>query len=132
MRRAEFEASASFDRWTTSLTYGDYAAQPLLGFLQRREGLLGNAKFKIDPNWLMLGGVRYDLVADRVTETQIGVGYIDDCLILALNYVTEYAYNSSKTFNHQILLQLSLRTIGGNTLSTNTSALTPGNSGTPK
>ena len=31
----------------------------------------------------------------KLNETQIGVGYIDDCLILALNYITEYAYNST-------------------------------------
>src|SRR5262249_24545980 len=41
LQRAEFEATANFDRWSTSVVYGNYAAQPLLGFLDRREGLLG-------------------------------------------------------------------------------------------
>ena len=38
---SKLEASAKFDRWNVSLLYGDYAAQPELGFLDRRQGLLG-------------------------------------------------------------------------------------------
>jgi hypothetical protein len=32
---------------------------------------------------------------------------------LALNYITEYRYNTVDRFNHTVLLQLSLRTLGG-------------------
>jgi len=123
LQRAEFEATANFDRWTTSLVYGNYAPQPLLGFLDRREGLLANVRFKIDASWLALGGLRYDLVANRVAGAQIGVGYVDDCLILALNYITEYAYNSNRTFNQTVMLQIGLRTLGGTTVGTGLGAL---------
>ena len=30
----------------------------------------------------------------QLNETQIGMGYVDDCLILALNYITEYRYSN--------------------------------------
>ena len=66
----------------------------------------------------MLGAVRYDLRAEQLTETQIGLGYIDDCLILALNYITEFNYNATQKHNHSLMLQLSLRTLGGNSVST--------------
>jgi LPS-assembly protein len=123
LQRSEFEATVNFDRWTTSLVYGNYAAQPLLGFLDRREGLLANVRFKIDASWLALGGLRYDLVANRVAGGQIGIGYVDDCLILAVNYITEYAYNSNRTFNQTVMLQLGLRTLGGVTVGTGLGAL---------
>jgi LPS-assembly protein len=126
LQRSEFEVSAAFDRWSTTVTYGSYAAQPALGFLDRREGIVGTARFKVDSNWLLLGAALYDLRAEKFTQTQIGVGYVDDCLILALNYITEYAYNSTQTFNHSIMMQLTLRTIGGNSVSTNTTALSQG------
>ena len=58
LQRSEFEATVNFNRWTTSITYGNYAAQPALGFVDRREGILANARYKIDPNWLLLGGLR--------------------------------------------------------------------------
>src|SRR5262249_14932457 len=93
VQRAELETTANFGRWTTMLMYGSYAAQPALGFLDRREGVLGNARLKVDTNWVLLAAARYDLRAHQVSQTQIGVGYIDDCLILALNYITDYAYS---------------------------------------
>jgi LPS-assembly protein len=95
--------------------YGNYAAQPLIGFLDRREGILGTARFKLDPNWVLLGGAGYDIHNKSLTQTQIGVGYIDDCLILALNYITSYAYSGSVTVNHQYMAQITLRTLGGTT-----------------
>ncbi len=117
LQRTELEGSTSFDRWTATVMYGNYAAQPLLGYPDRREGILGSGRFSLSPNWLLLGAARYDLRAEKISQTQIGVGYIDDCLILALNYITDYAYNSTTQLNHTIMFQISLRTIGGNTVS---------------
>ena len=138
LQRTEFEAQANFDRWSTSVIYGNYAAQPALGFLERREGVVGSAKFKVNPNWLVLGAVRYDLRAEQLTETQIGLGYIDDCLILALNYITEFNYNSSlpnaQKHNQTLMFQLSFRTLGGSSGSTGVTGFGSGqpSSGYPK
>jgi len=44
--RFEAEGRATFDRWSVSMLYGDYAPQPELGYLTRREGLLGTASVK--------------------------------------------------------------------------------------
>jgi len=115
LRRTELETTANFGRWTTSVMYGNYAAQPELGFLDRREGILGNGRLKVTPNWVLLAAARYDLRAHQVSQTQIGVGYIDDCLILALNYITDDAYSGSVSVNHTFMAQVSLRTLGGNT-----------------
>jgi LPS-assembly protein len=121
LQRSELETVANFGRWSTTVLYGNYAAQPLIGFLNRREGILGTARLKVNPNWVLLGGAGYDIHAKSVTQTQIGVGYIDDCLILALNYITSYAYSGSVSVNHTYMMQVSLRTLGGNT-STNSGA----------
>jgi LPS-assembly protein len=115
LQRTELETTATFGRWTTTLMYGNYAAQPLIGFLDRREGVLGSARLKVNPNWVLLGGAGYDIHAKSITQTQIGVGYIDDCLILALNYITSYAYSGSVSVNHTYMMQVSLRTLGGTT-----------------
>ena len=68
MRRLELETRANFERWTVSLLYGNYDKQPELGFLNRREGLLGTASFKVAANWVVSGGVRYDLKPTRSTR----------------------------------------------------------------
>ncbi|AXK80510.1 LPS-assembly protein LptD [Pseudolabrys taiwanensis] len=112
-KRFELEARANFDRWTGMVLYGDYAAQPELGFLNRRQGIYGLGTYKLDANWVLLGGARYDINAEKFDQTRIGVGYVDDCLILAVNYITSYIYSGNVTNNHTIMLQLSLRTLGG-------------------
>ena len=113
VQRSEYEASFNFERWSTTIMYGYYAPQPAIGFLDGREGVTSTGRFKLSPNWQTFGGVRYDLRANQLNETQIGMGYVDDCLILAVNYITEYRYNTNDSHNHTVMLQFSLRTIGG-------------------
>jgi LPS-assembly protein len=113
VRRLELETNAKFDRWNLGLLYGDYAAQPELGFLDRRQGILGTGSYKIDANWVVLGGARYDINAGKFDQTRLGLGYVDDCLILAVNYITNYTYSGNVSADHAIMLQLSLRTLGG-------------------
>jgi LPS-assembly protein len=123
LQRTELETAANFGRWTTSVMYGSYAAQPGLGFLTQREGILGSARLKLDENWLLLGAARYDLRAHELSQTQIGVGYIDDCLILALNYITDYAYSGSLSVNRSLMMQINLRTLGGTSASQGVSTI---------
>jgi len=123
VQRMELESTANFGRWNTSVMYGDYAAQPALG-LNQRQGILDTGRFKLNENWVLLGGALYDVRAKKISQTQVGLGYIDDCLILALNYMTSYSYSGSTAANNTVFLQLSLRTLGGGTIGQGTSAIT--------
>lgn len=117
-QRIELESRANFDRWTLQVLYGDYAAQPQLGFLTRREGILGGTSVKVTENWVLLGSARYDLFANQFDQTRVGIGYVDDCLLFSANWLTGYTYNgtTSPTQNNTFMLQLSLRTLGADTL----------------
>jgi LPS-assembly protein len=117
VQRTELEARANFDRWSLDLLYGDYAAQPSFGVLDRRQGVVGTGSVKLDANWVLLGAARYDLTAGKFDQTRVGLGYVDDCLILALNYITSYTYSGNPSVNHTVMLQLRLRTLGGTSLS---------------
>ena len=123
IQRLELEAAANFDRWSTSLLYGQYAAQPDIGYLTERQGILGTGSIKLDTNWQFLGGARYDINAGKFDQTRLGLAYMDDCLILGLNYITNYTYSGNVTSNHQIMLQLSLRTLGGTSVSQSVSSV---------
>jgi LPS-assembly protein len=115
VQRVEAEARANFDRWSVSLTYGDYAAQPDLGYLTRREGLLASGSVKFASNWAFTGAARWDLQANTVNQYVVGAGYVDDCFVLGLNYVTSYSYsaaNAAPTLGRALMLQLGLRTLG--------------------
>lgn len=128
VQRFEAEARASFDRWSVSVLYGDYAAQPLLGFLDRRQGILTSGQIKLTQNWMATAAVRYDIDAEKFSGTQFGIGYIDDCLIVALNYMRNYTYSGVATRDDRIMLQMTLRTLGGTSISQTVSS-TPISSG---
>jgi LPS-assembly protein len=127
LRRFEVEAAARFDRWNVNVLYGNYDAQPLIGFLTRREGILGSASVKLTSNWITSGLIRYDLDANKIVQTQFGIGYIDDCLILALNYVTNYTHSGNTSNDQRVVMQLTLRTLGGTSVgyTVNSTPLSP-------
>jgi LPS-assembly protein len=130
LRRMELETALAFDRWSVSVLYGDYAAQPEIGFFDRRQGILTQGSLKVTENWVLFGGMRYDLNAHQPQATNIGVGYVDDCLILSLNYSTGYQYTAdllNTTKVSQIMLTLSLRTIGS---TSSTQTVSGGGAGT--
>lgn len=121
VRRFELEGKANFDRFSASLLYGNYDAQPELGFLNRREGLLGTGSIKIAANWVVSGGLRYDIKNDKVNQYIVGAGYVDDCFIMAVNYITDYNYTTTTNLtpitDHRVMLQIGLRTIGSSSFS---------------
>jgi LPS-assembly protein len=118
IRRFEAEARATYDRWQASVLYGNYDAQPQIGFFNRRQGVLGTGSVKVNANWVLLGGARYNIEAGKFDMTQIGAGYVDDCFILALNYMTNYTYLATPIVaDHRVMLQLSLRTLGSTVIS---------------
>jgi LPS-assembly protein len=126
LKRLEIESRANWDRWSVSILYGDYAAQPELGFLTAREGLLASSQFKVNANWVVQGAARYDLFANAFDQWRVGFGYVDDCFIVGFNYIVDYAYSGlvqtptgvvyppgSISNNQTFMLTLALRTIGG-------------------
>ena len=117
-QRLEFESRANFDRWTLQMLYGDYAAQPALGFLTRREGILGGASFKVTANWIVLGSARYDLANSQFDQTRIGVGYVDDCFMMSINWLQGFTYTPTQppVRDNTFMFQFSLRTLGPDVL----------------
>jgi len=114
VQRFEAEARANFDRWSVSMIYGNYAPQADLGYLTRREGLLGSASVKVAANWVVTGAARWDLQANKINQYVIGAGYVDDCFVLAANYVTSYSYGTAGTapiLGHAYMFQIGLRTL---------------------
>jgi LPS-assembly protein len=91
-----------------------------LGYLTRRQGILGSGSVKVATNWVVTGAARWDLVANQINQYVIGAGYVDDCFVLAANYVTSFSYattTSPPTLGHAFMLQIGLRTLANTTAS---------------
>ncbi len=117
IRRVEVEGRANFDRWQLSVLYGNYDRQPEIGFLERRHGVTGQVNYKITQNWAVLAAARYDFEASKINQHRVGLGYIDDCFAISLNYITDYNYSGTTTTDNRVLLVINLRTIGGTSFS---------------
>jgi len=113
LQRLELEARANFDRWNVSVLYGAYTAKPQLGFLTRRDGVLTSGAYKVSENWVVNGGIRYDIQNGKPSQTRLGLGYIDDCFIMSFQYYADYTFAGSLTSSQTYMLQVSLRTLGG-------------------
>jgi LPS-assembly protein len=60
------------------------------------------------------GAARWDLEANKLNQYIVGAGYVDDCFVLAANYVTSYTYSAGTTppiLGHGFMLQIGLRTL---------------------
>ena len=127
VQRFEAEGRASFDRWSVSMMYGNYAAQPELGYLTRRQGLLGSGSIKLAANWVVSGAARWDLETNKLNQYVVGAGYVDDCFVLAANYVRSYQYSAGTAppvLSHAFMVQIGLRT-----LATTSSSAAPASTG---
>jgi LPS-assembly protein len=130
IRRVEVEGRANFDRWQLTALYGNYDKQPEIGFLERRHGITGQVMYKVTQNWSVLAAARYDFEASKINQHRLGLGYIDDCFAISLNYITDYNYSGTTTTDNRVLLVINLRTIGGTSFSQGLSGSTSGNTGT--
>jgi LPS-assembly protein len=95
------------------VTYGNYDPQPDLGFLTQREGISTTGRLKLTQNWNLLGSALYDLDQQKIVATNLGVGFINDCLIVALNYIRGYSYTAGLQDTQTVMLQVQFRTLGG-------------------
>lgn len=121
VQRFEAEGKATFDRWSVNVVYGDYAAQPQIGYLTRQQGVLVSGSVKMASNWVATGSARWDLVANQINQYVVGAGYVDDCFVLAANYITSFSYStptSPPILGHAFMLQLGLRTLANSSAST--------------
>ncbi len=121
VQRYEFEGRTTIDRLTLTATYGLYTAQPELGYLEEREGILGTGKLKIDENWSLMAGARYNLNLDEIDYTLLGIAYADECFGLTLSYRSDYTESGNRDRVDTVLVTISLRTLGAAGFSTNVS-----------
>jgi LPS-assembly protein len=117
VRTFELEGKLSYERWTGSVIYGNYDAQPDRGLLNRRQGVYGAGSLKLTHNWSVNGGLLYDVEAARVNVSTVGLSYFDDCFGIGVTYVTNYGYTTTTQPTHAVLVQVSLRTIGATSYS---------------
>lgn len=118
----ELESRFNKAGFSGSVIYGRYEDQPRLGFADVREGVLADAKLQVTDTVYLAGGIRYNIDEDRFDETQIGIGYLDECFALGITYAADFSDNGNDDTVHRVLLRLALRTVGEAGTSTSVSS----------
>ncbi len=112
LRRFEAETTSRWDRLTLSTIYARYEAQPMIGFLTRRNGVYQTANYQIHDYWSLTGGIRYDLERGKIDFGTIGISYTDECFAITATYTADYTNLITSTSVHRFLVRVNLRTLG--------------------
>ena len=127
LTRFDSIVNVNFRGLTTSLDYARYAAQPLLGWVHNREGLVANARYDIVNHWNINGSLifdmsrhLYDLPGQSVprfypTNYGVGIGYMDECTTFNVSYLSRLSDPIASTpsvRDQTITVELTLRTLG--------------------
>lgn len=134
VKSTELVASGKFDRFSTSLTFAHYAAQPLIGQYVHREGLSVSARYNLTANWFVQGAATMDLsrnateqfyqtsgyqtsnVVGSLAALSAATGYQDECTNLYVYYTNSGKLtlaDGSKERVQSVMLRLELKTLGG-------------------
>jgi LPS-assembly protein len=113
VHRLELESRMSFEKLQLATIYARYDEQPLIGYINKREGIYQTAAFKLHENWSVFGGVRYDLDRDKFDLGMVGLSYVDECFAATLSYVADQTSLTYTRPVHRIMLRMNLRTLGG-------------------
>jgi LPS-assembly protein len=130
MRRFDAAATANYGPVHFTGQFANYAAQPLIGYIYRREGLQFSTRYDMLQHYFMSGSINFDLSRHyyypavlttpapvfSIATWGLGVGYADDCTKLTLNYINSISDNygnpATYTRNATLLFTLDLRTLG--------------------
>lgn len=128
-RRVDLISSFNLGRLSGNVQYANYAAQPVIGYDVRREGLALSSRYEIDQNYFAQGNVTFDMSRHLypanvlggtdpgpffIASYGVGAGYHDCCTIFSVNYRSIFQdYGSGQlTRNQTVVVQLQLRTLG--------------------
>lgn len=117
-KRFEAEVRTNWDRLQLNTIYARYDPQPLIGFLDRREGIYQTATYKFQKNWSVTGSVRYDLDKQDIDLYTVGFGYLNECIGISANYTADYTNLYSPRPDHRFIFKVVLRQLSSPDLPT--------------
>eukprot|EP00752_Nemacystus_decipiens_P019075 g17131.t1 len=113
LERGELIAAASHGRVSGSATYAYLAAQPNRGINADEHQITGTAAVQVNRGWRIAGSLQYDLEQSNILGVGAGIAYVCDCFGIGLNYTYTAAEANDGVSDSRVMLNVSLRTIGG-------------------
>ena len=113
LERGEFIGSANVYGVSTTATYAFLAAQPERGINEDHQGVFGSVAFNVTDHWRVASSVRYDIDDTQLMGLGLGIAYNCDCYGVGLQLSHVPAAANEGVSDTRVMMNISLRTIGG-------------------
>ena len=110
VRRQEFYVTGEYGRSTLQVSYVQLPAELTTLGLGQREEINAQADVNFYQNWQAFGALRRDLLAGQMLDTELGLGYEDECLGVSLAYRRKFTTDRDLPPSTSIILRFTLKT----------------------
>lgn len=109
-RRNEVYLDATWGRSVLEVSYLKISETEPTFDLPSREEINGQATVGLIDHWAVFAGARRDIENDRMIDTELGVGYEDECLGVSVAYRRVYTSDRDVPPSTSVLLRFQLKT----------------------
>ena len=110
VRRHEVYVTGIFGRTSVQLSYVQLPAELVSLGLPERQEINAQADVNFYENWQAFGAIRRDLLAGQMLDTELGIGYEDECLGVSLAYRRKFTTDRDLPPSTSIILRFNLKT----------------------
>ena len=110
LRRHEVYLTGIYGRTSLQVSYVELPAEITTLGLGRREEVNAQADINLYENWQAFGALRRDLLAGQMLDTELGLGYEDECLGISLAYRRKFITDRDVPPSTSVILRFNLKT----------------------
>ncbi|MEI9997168.1 MAG: LPS assembly protein LptD [Rhizomicrobium sp.] len=110
VRRHEVYLTGEFGRTSLQISYVQLPAELQTLGLGEREEINAQADVNFYQNWQAFGAIRRDLLAGQMLDTELGLGYEDECLGVSIAYRRKFTTDRDVPPSTSFILRFQLKT----------------------
>ncbi|HJW40331.1 MAG TPA: LPS assembly protein LptD [Rhizomicrobium sp.] len=110
VRRHEVFLTGTYGRSTLQISYVQLPAELVTLGLGQREEINAQADINFYENWQAFGALRRDLLAGQMLDTELGLGYEDECLGISVAYRRKFTTTGDLPPSTTVILRFTLKT----------------------
>jgi LPS-assembly protein len=114
LRRQDTLLRGSYGPISTSIGYSYSLFDPLTGFLDKQQDVLGSVGLRLTDNWSIAGLMRFDIDDKQRIQDQIQLKYADECFVLTASYTETFVENAALDLrpDRTLMLRFELKYLG--------------------
>jgi LPS-assembly protein len=114
LRRQDTLVRGSYGPISASVGYSYSLFDPITGFLDKQQDVLGSVGLRLTDNWSVAGMMRFDIDEKQRIQDQIQLKYSDECFVLTASYTETFVENAALDLrpDRTLMLRFELKYLG--------------------